>query len=267
MSNTSYPKGMEKLLSGQIDVTSVTLAAALLPSTYTYSTSHEFLSQVGSRIGTDQDLTGLTIANGAIDFDDVEFGIIAPGSTIKAVVVYVKTGNPSTSRLLFYYDTVTGLPLATNGGDITIPWDDSTKKVAQLNAPFYPLGAEKVWSGEIDFTSNTIKAALLSENYVYDDEHEFLEDVKDEIIGTAVALGGISVTNGVLDANDVDFGNVTSMHKVAAILLYREGASDATSPLLMCITDGAGLPFSPNGSGLKAEWSNGANRIINLLPA
>lgn len=47
--NTSYPKGMEKLLSGSINVPANTLKAALLPAAYTYSTAHEFVSQLGAR--------------------------------------------------------------------------------------------------------------------------------------------------------------------------------------------------------------------------
>ena len=267
MSNTSYPKGMEKLLSGQIDVTSVTLAAALLPSTYTYSTSHEFLSQVGTRVGTDQDLTNVTITGGAIDADDLDFGALAPGDNIKAIAIYVKTGNASTSTLLLYIDTATGLPMATNGGAITIPWDDSVKKIARLNLPFYPKGAQKVWSGAVNFMADTLKVALLPSSYTYYAAHEFLADVG-TVVGAAQTLAGIAVTNGVFDAADVDFGNVgPAVPDVGSAVIYKDTGSAASSPLLLHITDVVGLPLTPNGSGLMLAWSNGANRIINLLPA
>lgn len=146
MANTSYPKGMEKLLSGSINIPADTIKAALLPDTYTYSTAHEFLSQLGTRVGTDQTLANKVITGGVFDADDLDFGALAPGNNLKAIAVYKDTGNSSTSPVLLYIDTATGLPMATNGGSITIPWDAGVKKIARLNLPFFPKGAEKVWS-------------------------------------------------------------------------------------------------------------------------
>lgn len=116
MSNTAYPKGAEKFLSGSINITGDTIKAALVPSTYTYSAAHEFLSAVGTRVGTDQALTGKSVAGGVFDAAAVEFGVLAPGNDVKAVVLYKDTGNPATSPLLFYMDSVQGLPMSTNGG-------------------------------------------------------------------------------------------------------------------------------------------------------
>ena len=82
MANTSYPKGMEKLLSGQINALSDTLKVALFTDAYTYSQTHEYLSQLGPLVGTDQTLTNVTVTGGVIDADDVDFGTLAPGSTV-----------------------------------------------------------------------------------------------------------------------------------------------------------------------------------------
>lgn len=108
--NTSYPRGMEKILSGQIDLSASTIKAALLTDAYTYSTSHEFLSQCGARVGVDQTLNNVSVNGGVFDADDLDFGPIAPGPNLKAVVIYKDTGNPTTSPVLFHYDTVAGLP-------------------------------------------------------------------------------------------------------------------------------------------------------------
>lgn len=266
MANTSYPKGMEKLLSGQINIPTDALKAALLPAAYTYSASHEFLSQLGARVGTDQALTNTTVTGGVLDADDLDFGVRPPGDNLKAIAIYKDTGNASTSPVLLYIDQATGLPMATNGGAVTIPWDNGVKKIARLGLPFYPKGAQKVWSGAVNFMADTLKVALLPSSYTYDAAHEFLADVG-TVVGTAQTLAGKSVTGGVFDADDVDFGNVgPAVPDVGSAVIYKDTGSAASSPLLLHITDLVGLPLTPNGSGLMLAWSNGANRIINLLP-
>jgi hypothetical protein len=48
------------------------------------------------------------------------------------VVIYKDTGSPASSPLLAYIDAITGFPLATNGGDITVQWDNGTFKIFSL---------------------------------------------------------------------------------------------------------------------------------------
>ena len=47
-------------------------------------------------------------------------------------IVYKDTGVTSTSPLIAYIDTITGFPLATNGGDIQIIWDSGANKIFAL---------------------------------------------------------------------------------------------------------------------------------------
>ena len=42
------------------------------------------------------------------------------------------TGVAGTSALLAYIDNITGFPLATNGGDITIQWDNGAYRIFSL---------------------------------------------------------------------------------------------------------------------------------------
>jgi hypothetical protein len=44
------------------------------------------------------------------------------GSQAAYVILYKDTGSSSTSPLLGYIDTATGLPVTPNGGNITINW-------------------------------------------------------------------------------------------------------------------------------------------------
>lgn len=132
MANTFYPKGAQKILGGQIDFSANTISAALVSSGYTYSTTHEFLSDAGTVVGTAIDLANKSIADGTFDADDVSFGVLASGSTVKALVLFKNTGSPATSPLLCYLDEVTGFPFATNGGGVTITMSNGPAKILSL---------------------------------------------------------------------------------------------------------------------------------------
>ena len=83
-------------------------------------------------IGTAVTLTSKSITGGVFDAADVVFTLVAPGANVKFVVLYVDTGVAGTSSLLYLVDTATGLTMATNGGDITIQWDNGANKVVSL---------------------------------------------------------------------------------------------------------------------------------------
>lgn len=266
MANIAYPKGAQKILSASINFAAHTIKAALVTTAYTFSAAHEFISDVGTRIGTDQELTNKSITGGVLDADDLDFGALAPGNTIKAVIVYRDTGSAATSPLLFYFDVITGLPFATNGGALTIPWDSGVKKIARLKLPVFPKGGEKMFSGSINYGADTIKVAAIPAAYVYDAAHEFLTDLG-TVIGTAQTLSGKSVTGGVFDADDIDFGNLAAGSSIGSLVFYKDTGSAATSPLLMHVTDITGFPLNTNGSGVSMRWSNGAAKIISLIPA
>lgn len=268
MANTSYPLGMQKLLGASIDFLDDTIKATLLPSTYTFSTAHEFVAALGTRIGTDQTLAGKSITGGVLDADDLDFGALAPGNTVKAMVVYKDTGNASTSPVLFYFDVVAGFPFATNGGALTVPWDDGIKKIARVGAPFYPLGAQKLLAGEINFSADTLKVVPLPSSYVYDAGHEFLDDIA-AVIGTAQTLGSKSIAGGVFDAADPSFGAIASGSTIGSYLVYKDTGTAATSPLLLHLTEeqAVGLPLATNGFAVSHQWPNGSAKIFSLIPA
>ena len=266
MSNTNYPKGAQKILGASVNFAADTIKACLVPSTYTFSTAHEFLSDLGTRIGTDQTLTGKSVAGGVLDADDLDFGALAPGNTIKALVIYKDTGNASTSPLLIYIDTATGLPAATNGGVVTVPWDNSVKKIARLNLPVYPKGGEKMLSGAINFSADTVKVRMLPASYVYDAGHEFLSQVSAGV-GTDQTLANKSITGGVFDADDADFGAIAAGSSMGYVLLYKDTGNPATSPLLILFDDVVGLPYATNGAPYVQRWSDGSAKIMSLVAA
>lgn len=132
MTNRYYPKGAEKTFSGGINYVADTIKAALVPDTYTFSMEHEFASDLGTLVGQAQELTGRSVTGGVFDANDVDFGSLAAGATVKAVVLFKDTGNATTSPLICYLDQVTGLPFSTNGGMVQVPWSNGAAKIISL---------------------------------------------------------------------------------------------------------------------------------------
>lgn len=126
MADAIYPKYKQALLDGDsnIDINDGTVKVAL--SSAAYNSAHDFYDDVSaSTIGTPQTIANTTVTNGLFDGDNVTFTAVASGSTVSTLIVYIDTGSAATSRLVAFLDSASGLPLPTNGGDITITWNAS----------------------------------------------------------------------------------------------------------------------------------------------
>lgn len=122
MSNALYTPAKEKILEAFFS--GATIKAALVSSDYAVALStDEYVPDVsGYFLGTPQTLTNISWSGGAFNADDVTFSGVASGHTAKAVVLLKYITADATSPVLLYLDTITGFPLTTNGGDITIQW-------------------------------------------------------------------------------------------------------------------------------------------------
>lgn len=133
MANTLYPKGKEKILAAAINFPTDAIKVALVSDGYTYAATDEFFSTIAAYVlNTPQTLASKVTTSGAFDAADVTFSAVSAGATAKAVVLYKDTGVAGTSALIAYIDTITGFPLATNGGDISVVWDNGTYKIFSL---------------------------------------------------------------------------------------------------------------------------------------
>ena len=134
MANALYALGKEKILSGAINFVSDTIKVALVKNTYPQNlTTDEFYTSISAYvIGTPQTLGSKSVALGAFDAADATYTAVTAGDTLEGVVIYKDTGVAGTSALIAYIDTITGFPLATNGGDITIQWDNGAYKILSL---------------------------------------------------------------------------------------------------------------------------------------
>lgn len=122
---------------------------------------------------------------------------------------------------------------------------------------FYSLGAQKVLEGEIDWTTDDIKAILVdTDDYSVNlDTHEFLSDVAaGSIVKTSGNLSGKSTTLGVADCSDITFTSVTG-DQFEAVIFYKDSGDPATSPLLLYFDDCDGLPMTPSGTNITCQIS------------
>ena len=135
MANALFDKARQRFLEGQFNWNTDTIKAVLVDTgTYTANlAAHEFLSDIsgGARIATSGAFTGKATTGGAADANDVTFTSVT-GASIEAIVLYKDTGTDSTSPLIAFIDTATGLPITPNGGDIIVTWDNGPNKIFKL---------------------------------------------------------------------------------------------------------------------------------------
>lgn len=135
MANALFDKARQRFLEGQFNWNTDTIKAVLVDTgTYTPNLSaHEFLSDIssGARIAMSGAFTGKTTTGGAADANDITYTSVT-GPSIEAIVIFKDTGTDSTSPLIAYIDTATGLPITPNGGDIIVTWDNGANKIFKL---------------------------------------------------------------------------------------------------------------------------------------
>jgi len=135
MANALYDAGREAFLNADIDWSVDNIKAVLVDTAlYTVNlTTHNALDDIagGARIATSANLGSKTSTAGVADAADVTFTAVS-GASVEAVVLYKDTGVESTSLLIAYIDTATGLPFTPSGGNVTITWDSGANKIFKL---------------------------------------------------------------------------------------------------------------------------------------
>lgn len=135
MADTAYIHFKQELLSASYDLSSLAVKLMLVniagghyvPN---FSTD-QFLSAIasGDRIASTAALTSVSITNGIFNAANTVFSSVPAGPAAGAFVIYVDTGNPATSPLLWYMDSYSGLPVTPNGADINVSFPTGTNKI------------------------------------------------------------------------------------------------------------------------------------------
>lgn len=139
MANSLYPLARQAYLSGGLNWLSDTIKIALVNTTtpgsnYTVNLATDQYFNIiptAAVIAKSSALTSPTVTNGIARAANVTFSNVT-GNRVDAIVGYKDTGNASTSPLIFYVDTGTGLPIIPNGASIAIQWDPGVNGIFAL---------------------------------------------------------------------------------------------------------------------------------------
>ena len=125
MANAIYPLAKKQLLQAGLNLSSLNIKIALVDlDDYTYSASDEFFDDLAGVIASTSNLSGKTFGDDGSFFSDDPTATGVTGDQLEAIVMYVDTGTPSTSRLIAYFDTgISGMPLTPDGSDVKITVD------------------------------------------------------------------------------------------------------------------------------------------------
>lgn len=136
MANALYGLGRQAFLDGDIDWSADTIKAILVDTAaYTVAIdTHDNLDDVagGARIGTAVTLASKTSTLGVADAADISFTSLVAAPTIEALIIYKDTGVESTSKLIAYIDTATGLPVAAGATQVDVTFDSGANKIFKL---------------------------------------------------------------------------------------------------------------------------------------
>jgi hypothetical protein len=111
-----YPKAKQQFMLSALNLSSATVQAALIKSSYAYSSTDADASAIiaAHQAGASTTLANKTIsASGVFDADDLNFGVVAAGSTVTAVLIY------SGTIPIAYIDSGVGFPFTTSGAAVT----------------------------------------------------------------------------------------------------------------------------------------------------
>jgi hypothetical protein len=133
MANALYEKAKNSFLTGGIAWTSASIGVVLCASPYTPNlvTDNALDDIAAANRVASAILTATAASDGQADAEDVTFATLS-GSVVKSIVVFEYTGTESTSELIAYFDSASGLPLTPNGGDVTIAWDSGSNRIFHL---------------------------------------------------------------------------------------------------------------------------------------
>ena len=141
MANAVFPKAKEGFLDGSIDLDTASIKVALVRG-YTYSSSHEFVSDVtasGTLHATSAALTSIDVTDGVFDAADITFTTPGTDNNDHSLLIFQSSAvgggsdvASSSQRLIAWIDTGTGIPIKPAGGDITVVWDSGANKIFSL---------------------------------------------------------------------------------------------------------------------------------------
>jgi len=136
MSNILYSLAKESLLKGEINLVNDDVKVLFVKNSYTLNADiHQFVADIGNEniAARSTVLDGKSVTLGTFDAENETVENYGT-SGFSYIIIYVDTGDDSTSPLLAYIDTATGLPVQSTSSEvsITIQWSDLSSKIFTL---------------------------------------------------------------------------------------------------------------------------------------
>lgn len=114
----------------------------------------------------------------------------------------------------------------------------------------YPKFKENLLKGNIDFDTGTVKAYLVDlADYTYSASHALLADLPVAARVSVSNVDGVTVTNNVVDSNNVVLTAVSGDQAEAVVLTISMGGTEYL--VAYWDTGVVGLPVTPNGGDIN----------------
>lgn len=113
--------------------------------------------------------------------------------------------------------------------------------------------------------TETIKVMAVTSGYTFSAAHTSINDIAvANRVQATPALTSKTATAGVFDAADTTLTAVAAGSAIAALVVYTEAGTSASSTLMVYLDDAPQLPVTPNGGDIIISWDNGTNKIFKL---
>ena len=128
-----------------------------------------------------------------------------------------------------------------------------------------------IMGGLIDLDTAVLKCAFVR-GYTFDATDVFVSDVvaTGTLNGTSAALSNVSLTGGVLDADDTTI-TTTANATDHGLLLFQASAvtggadvAQNAQRLIAYYDTGDGFPIQPGTGSTPVTWSSGASKILKV---
>ncbi len=129
----------------------------------------------------------------------------------------------------------------------------------------YDKAREQFAGTELVWLTNTFRAQLLSDGYVFNAQHQYLSDLSAGfLLAASEPLLNKSRTDGYCRADPVNFPALVTASPVAQYLVYKDTGDPATSLLVCWSKSVQGFPFQPTGLDYTLLWGSGSNVVFRL---
>lgn len=138
MADLAYDLFKQAMLAGTYDLATATIKLMLVRTGAGHyvvnQATDQFVNVIagGDQIATTSALTSVSITDGIFNAANTVFTAVASGPAAGAFVIFIDTGTPSTSPLIAYIDSYSGLPVTPNGSDINVTFPTSANKIFAL---------------------------------------------------------------------------------------------------------------------------------------